>query len=338
MAFQAKQARLPPERMTFWAHAQNLKFEYDPFVEAPMRGQQSQPTTERPAQTSSKSKPEHVSSFRVQGGSAHAERRVHAQKPLFVFEQDPFERFDAPMRGQQSQLTTERPAKMSVKRKRDEAEDVSTFRAQGRRGSSAHRAHAQKPLFVLEENPFEPPAAHASRGSRSDAPADRSRQPRLGAQQKQVSGGEGRQSATHMPAKRRTGSGAPPPNPSVALDRRRLLMSYKWNAPNSCVFDNGIEIWFRSWLMWDQDTRKKFAEKVRRNSLVAIIFAHYEARRKWIYDLSIDTVDLTSIQHQMRVSLTEDYDVLAEATDFSCCRTWLSRIVMVRPQYSSLHL
>ncbi|KAJ7078201.1 hypothetical protein C8R44DRAFT_896016 [Mycena epipterygia] len=289
------------------------------------------------------------------GSSAHAERRVlclPAQKLPLVLEGDPFETPSAPaFRGSQSggptyrsgqhahqqpQPATKRPpegwSERNRKRKCDEAADATsiTLDAQQWSRSSMHAERrvpfprAQKLPLVLEGDLFETPSAPASKGSRSDAPTD---QPRPGAKREQVSSGEGHQSVTHIDLPK-TGSGAPPVNPSATLDRKCLLLSYKWSEPNSCLFDNGLEIWFRSWMKWDRETRKKFAEKLCQKSLLATIFAHYDVRQKWIYDSSIDKVDLMSIQHLMRLALARDYSILADETDFGCCRTWLWHIVM----------
>lgn len=88
-------------------------------------------------------------------------------------------------------------------------------------------------------------------------------------------------------------------------------------------------------MLWDEDMRKKFGEKLRSNSLLGAIFAHCEQRRKWIDDDAVDVDEyqldcMSPFQEYMRTALTEEYHVLAEPTELGCCRQWICRIIMVR--------
>ncbi|KAJ7599419.1 hypothetical protein C8J56DRAFT_1040299 [Mycena floridula] len=43
--------------------------------------------------------------------------------------------------------------------------------------------------------------------------------------------------------------GSSDPEPLLVRQQKRLLRSYAWQAPNSCFFDTGLELWFRAYMM-----------------------------------------------------------------------------------------
>ncbi|KAJ7621668.1 hypothetical protein B0H17DRAFT_1151812 [Mycena rosella] len=76
--------------------------------------------------------------------------------------------------------------------------------------------------------------------------------------------------------------GSPPPSappqippPAAVAYPPRLLKSYQWDAPNSCFFATGLELWFRSFARWPQTDQAAFLAVLPLNSALATIFRHF---------------------------------------------------------------
>lgn len=120
-----------------------------------------------------------------------------------------------------------------------------------------------------------------------------------------------------------------------AAGHKRLLQSYPWLEPNSCFFDNGLEHWFRIWLLWDQNTRKMFLKQLPSDSILAAIFYHYERRREWIYGYSGNQSmraglnELELAQRVVRHAIFSKWQLYGRPGEYGCCRTWLTHAITV---------
>jgi hypothetical protein len=118
--------------------------------------------------------------------------------------------------------------------------------------------------------------------------------------------------------------------------QKRLLQSYPWLRPNSCFFDNGLEHWFRIWLLWDQDTRKTFIRQLPTKSILASIFYHYERRREWIYGVTGDQSiragvnELELAQRVVKHAIFKKWKLYGTPDEYGCAKTWLTHAITVR--------
>ncbi|KAJ7347350.1 hypothetical protein DFH08DRAFT_699704, partial [Mycena albidolilacea] len=78
-----------------------------------------------------------------------------------------------------------------------------------------------------------------------------------------------------------------PTGPSAA----HFLKSYKWDAPNSCFFDNVMEIWYRAFSRWPDQKRALFLSWLPPRSALADFFYHFQRRLRWIASASPDDLD-----------------------------------------------
>ncbi|KAJ7130567.1 hypothetical protein C8R44DRAFT_906239 [Mycena epipterygia] len=61
----------------------------------------------------------------------------------------------------------------------------------------------------------------------------------------------------------------------------QFLQSYPWDSPNSCFFDNGMELWFRVYARWSSTEQRIFLASLPSNSALASFFYHFDHRLKW---------------------------------------------------------
>ncbi|KAJ7431676.1 hypothetical protein FB451DRAFT_1381426 [Mycena latifolia] len=115
--------------------------------------------------------------------------------------------------------------------------------------------------------------------------------------------------------------------------QQRLLQSYPWSQPNSCFFDNGLELWFRIWLLWDEDTRAAFKAQLPSQTLLSSIFYHCERRRRWVYGLSHDSTMIAGLnelglgQGVVRATIFKKWGLYADENEYGCAKTWMGRAI-----------
>ncbi|KAJ2911686.1 hypothetical protein MD484_g8729, partial [Candolleomyces efflorescens] len=61
-----------------------------------------------------------------------------------------------------------------------------------------------------------------------------------------------------------------------------FLVGYKWESPNSCFFDNGLELVFRSYCLWPEESRAKLRDLLPNDSFLAGLLSHCERRLKLV--------------------------------------------------------
>ncbi|KAJ7825298.1 hypothetical protein B0H14DRAFT_3726915 [Mycena olivaceomarginata] len=62
----------------------------------------------------------------------------------------------------------------------------------------------------------------------------------------------------------------------------RMLQSFRWDSPNSCFFDNPLEIWFRAFARWSEPERLDFLASIPSSSALAKFFYIFQRRLVWI--------------------------------------------------------
>ncbi|EAU81295.2 hypothetical protein CC1G_07225 [Coprinopsis cinerea okayama7 len=72
-------------------------------------------------------------------------------------------------------------------------------------------------------------------------------------------------------------------NSTSDLSNKALFLhAYKWQEPNSCFFDNGLEVWFRAWCAWKEDDRAQLRTLLPTGSYLASLVSHYDRRLRLI--------------------------------------------------------
>jgi hypothetical protein len=62
----------------------------------------------------------------------------------------------------------------------------------------------------------------------------------------------------------------------------RMLQSFRWDSPNSCFFDNPLEIWFRAFARWSEPERLDFLASIPLSSALTKFFYIFQRRLVWI--------------------------------------------------------
>lgn len=116
---------------------------------------------------------------------------------------------------------------------------------------------------------------------------------------------------------------------------KNLLLSYKWQSPNSCFVDNGLEIWFRAYCTWPTETKAAFLASVPINSFLSTLFYHFDRRFKQIFDHSADK-SIKALQRNLSLmqtitlhSVFEKWKLYADKNEYGCAKTWLTHAVLV---------
>ncbi|KAJ7702772.1 hypothetical protein B0H17DRAFT_1127713 [Mycena rosella] len=121
------------------------------------------------------------------------------------------------------------------------------------------------------------------------------------------------------------------PPPAVIAYPPRLLKSYQWDAPNSCFFDTGLELWFRSFARWPQIEQAVFLAVLPPNSALATIFRHFERRLKWIATSSAADIkgvrELSLAQSNVRHAIFNRWKLYKHKDDYGCATTWLHHAI-----------
>jgi hypothetical protein len=138
--------------------------------------------------------------------------------------------------------------------------------------------------------------------------------------------------------------GRPPDTADALLDlthnfsptsHTRLLQSYSWQSPNSCFFDNGLELWFRAFALWPGPTQAHFLGLLPHNSVLATIFYHFTRRLKWISDANGTDREghqiLGLAQSLVAHAIFVKWVLYPSHKDYGCAITWLHHAIHVCP-------
>ncbi|KAJ7216099.1 hypothetical protein GGX14DRAFT_607331 [Mycena pura] len=122
-----------------------------------------------------------------------------------------------------------------------------------------------------------------------------------------------------------TGTQPPPTTPTIAYTPK-LLKSYRWDPPNFCFFDTGLELWFRAFSRWSDEEQAEFLNSLPSESALACFFYHFQRRRKWIMEASSTNIqgvrELSLGQGNARHRIFNQWKLYR-----NCASTWLHHAI-----------
>lgn len=121
-------------------------------------------------------------------------------------------------------------------------------------------------------------------------------------------------------------------SPLDQAKRGKQLSSYPWDAPNSCFFDTGMELWFRCYSLWSTAAREDFLRTLTPNSALATVFHHFSRRLKCIEDpkkLQTQLQQELSFGQTLTRNLIFEKFELHTPGEYACPTSWLIRTVKV---------
>ncbi|KAJ7759113.1 hypothetical protein B0H16DRAFT_1313548 [Mycena metata] len=120
------------------------------------------------------------------------------------------------------------------------------------------------------------------------------------------------------------------PSASAAFPAH-LLRSYKWDAPNSCFFDNGMEIWFRAFCRWSTSEQNEFLGMLPHNTSLADFFFHFQRRLKWMENPSATDIagtrELDLGQGKARHAIFRRMQLYANPNVYAAAVTWMKSAI-----------
>ena len=108
------------------------------------------------------------------------------------------------------------------------------------------------------------------------------------------------------------------------------LTSYQWDSPNSCFFDNGLEIWFQAYILWPSAVKRNFLLHVPHESFLGMLIYHYACCLKHIHE---PTEAVTIVQNLgLMQSLTchhifWKWKLYSSPLENGCAMTWLQHAI-----------
>ncbi|KAJ6539989.1 hypothetical protein DFH09DRAFT_1089993 [Mycena vulgaris] len=121
------------------------------------------------------------------------------------------------------------------------------------------------------------------------------------------------------------------PPPTAVIYSPRQLKSYPWDRPNSCFFDNGLELWFRSFSKWSGAEQAGFLGSLPPNSALTTFFFHFQQRLKWIATPSATDIQGTRVlslgQSHARHLIFNRWQLYKNKDDYGCATTWLHHAI-----------
>ncbi|KAF6751582.1 hypothetical protein DFP72DRAFT_850700 [Ephemerocybe angulata] len=121
-----------------------------------------------------------------------------------------------------------------------------------------------------------------------------------------------------------------------ALARLPLFtQSFKWSSPNSCFWDNGIELFFRTYVLWKADTRTKFRGLLPGDSFLMVLTSHFDRRLKLITSnkkkdvnaQSLLDLALSELQKALRARIFEKWHPDCSPTGHHSALSWIQDMV-----------
>ncbi|KAJ7259066.1 hypothetical protein C8J57DRAFT_1234055 [Mycena rebaudengoi] len=104
-----------------------------------------------------------------------------------------------------------------------------------------------------------------------------------------------------------------------------------WDAPNSCFFDNGMEIWFRAFSRWTGDEQAAFLISLPPASALADFFYHFQCRLRWITSASPAMIDgdreLGLGQVKARYAIFTGWQLCEHPGSYGCPTMWMDRAI-----------
>ncbi|KAF9555016.1 hypothetical protein CPC08DRAFT_766248 [Agrocybe pediades] len=107
-----------------------------------------------------------------------------------------------------------------------------------------------------------------------------------------------------------------------------IYQSYIWQSPNSCFFDNGMELWYRAYVLWSEEDKKTFQKGAQpKESYLAKFISHCEQRLKHSHkptSTAQAVKELTKMQKLTRECIFKKWKLYKTASAYGCAMTWLS--------------
>ncbi|KAJ7476494.1 hypothetical protein FB451DRAFT_1557372 [Mycena latifolia] len=141
----------------------------------------------------------------------------------------------------------------------------------------------------------------------------------------------------------------PAPPPAAITYSSKLLKSYQWDPPNSCFFDNGLELWFRAFSRWSDEEQAEFLTSLPPKSSLASFFFHFQRRLRWIASTSGTDIqgdrELGLGQSVARHAIFNRWQLYPNKDDYGCATTWIHHALRdsdppidVRLQFGVAHI
>ncbi|KAF8160548.1 hypothetical protein K438DRAFT_1985650 [Mycena galopus ATCC 62051] len=137
-------------------------------------------------------------------------------------------------------------------------------------------------------------------------------------------------------------SSFPPPPYTTVSYPRQVLQSYKWDSPNSCFFDNGMEIWFRAFSRWSNEERAAFLSSLPSESALADFFYHFQRRLRWVASPSPADIggarELGLGQAKARYAIFTRWKLYTNPDSYGCATTWMHHAIRDNNTTEDIHL
>ncbi|KAK7012998.1 hypothetical protein R3P38DRAFT_3581609 [Favolaschia claudopus] len=119
-------------------------------------------------------------------------------------------------------------------------------------------------------------------------------------------------------------------NPTIDFPLIRLK-SYPWDAPNSCFFDNGMEMWYQAFLRWPGPEREKFLLQLPSVSALSCFFYHFQRRIKYLTNQKLTEAErqrhldqeLGLGQAKARQFIFNHWKLYSDPNSYGCATTWM---------------
>ncbi|KAJ7580081.1 hypothetical protein C8J56DRAFT_795609 [Mycena floridula] len=128
--------------------------------------------------------------------------------------------------------------------------------------------------------------------------------------------------------------GSSEPEPLLVRQQKRLLRSYAWQAPNSCFFDTGLELWFRAYMMMTKGSQSAMADLLTNDTVMRAIFRSFKTRSQWIETVDEKTSDdynqsLSTIQELVRKAIFGKWKLYEKRNSYGDNFTWMVKAIEV---------
>ncbi|KAK7051728.1 hypothetical protein R3P38DRAFT_3255060 [Favolaschia claudopus] len=123
-------------------------------------------------------------------------------------------------------------------------------------------------------------------------------------------------------------------NPTIDFPLIRLK-SYPWDAPNSCFFDNGMEMWYQAFVRWQTLEREEFLLRLPSTSALSCFFYHFHRRIKYLTNRKLTEAqrelhinqELGLGQAKARQFIFNRWMLYSDPASYGCATTWMHHAI-----------
>ncbi|KAK7047011.1 hypothetical protein R3P38DRAFT_3423671 [Favolaschia claudopus] len=113
------------------------------------------------------------------------------------------------------------------------------------------------------------------------------------------------------------------------------LKSYPWDAPNSCFFDNGMEMWYQAFLRWQIPEREQFLSQLPSVSALSCFFYHFQRRIRYLTNQKSTEAErerhlnqeLGLGQAKARQFIFNRWMLYSDPASYGCATTWMHHAI-----------